>query len=99
MLSAGPAWAENVDGRYKGTFSNTGQCVGGGPTELVIKDRAFTRTFGPNARFDVSVGPDGRFSSQYGQATLSGAVKNGHVDITISGGRTTCVSSQTLDKT
>jgi hypothetical protein len=94
-----PAWAEDVDGHYKGTYSNTGQCIGGGQTEFVIKGRTFTRRFGPGVQFEVTVGPDGSFTSQNGQSALTGVVKNGHADLTITAGRGNCTVHQTLDKT
>ncbi len=95
---AQPARAEEIAGHYKGTYSNTGQCSGGGPSELMIRDRSFTRKFGPNTTFDVTVGPDGRFTSQYGQTTLTGSVRNGHVEIDIVAARGDCRSHQVLDK-
>ncbi len=61
-LETQPAWAEDVDGHYAGTYSNTGSCPGRGASELMIKGRTFTRRFGPNAQFDVTVGPDGSFA-------------------------------------
>lgn len=64
--------------------------------KLMIKGRAFTCKFGPNAQFDVTIGPDGSFSSQYGQSTPTATVKNGHVIMTIAG-RNNCMSRQTLD--
>ena len=94
-----PASAEDVDGHYAGTYSNTGSCPGGGAAELMIKGRSFTRRFGPNAQFDVTVGPDGSFSSQYGASSLTGVVRNGHMTLTIVAGRGNCVVHQTLDKT
>ena len=94
-----PASAEEVDGHYAGTYSNTGQCSGGGPMELNIKNRSFTRQFGPSTKFDVTVGPDGSFTSQYGQSNLSGSVKGGHLTITMSAGKSNCMSTLTLEKT
>ncbi len=97
IAAADPAHAEDVDGHYKGTWTSTGTCSGSGTTEMTIKDRSFTRKFGPIQRFEVTVGADGRVAGQVGQSSLGGTVQNGHVDIEMATGRN-CRTHQVLDK-
>lgn len=92
------SWADEVDGHYKGTSSSTGACSGGGPTEMMIKNRSFIRHFGPNQQFEVTVAPDGSVTSQFGQSSLTGTVKNGHADIDMVSSRGNCRVHQVMDK-
>ena len=92
------ARAEDVDGRYKGTYSSTGTCSGGGPTETVVRDRTVNRRFGPTTQFSAKIGPDGNFSDQEGQYSMTGMVKGGHMEVDLRGGRQECRVHQVLDK-
>ena len=96
-LASGTAAAEDVDGTYRGTYSGTGACPGGGPAQMAVHDRALTRSFGPNISLTATVGPDGAFTGQAGQTTMTGTIRGGHADLTIASSRG-CTVHQIMDK-
>ncbi len=97
LLAMSAHAAEDVDGAYAGTYSGTGNCPGGGPTAMTIRDRALTRNFGPGVTIPATVGADGAFTGQSGQTSMTGSVHAGHVDLDIVSGRG-CRVHQSLDK-
>ncbi len=98
LICISGAYAEDgIDGAYLGTYSNGGKkCTGAGPASMIIHEHVVNRNFGPDTRLTAIVGPDGSFTSQSGQTSMSGKIKNGHVELSIA--NPDCRTRQVLDR-
>jgi len=86
--AAAPVAANNpVDGLYRGRSTplrQSGRCgVFRDPT-VRINNNTITRQFGRD-RLEAAVQQDGTFSTQAGRTTMSGTVRDGHLDAEVGG--------------
>ena len=97
VASGVPVRQERVDGVYRGTSSMNGnRCGSPGAANMTVRDRTVFRAFGPTTQLSAKVQPDGSFATQSGRTTMSGTIRNGHVEL--DAGNEYCRMHQTLDR-
>ena len=92
LASAGPA---SPDGRYDGTMQSVrgGELCGSqDPMTIAVRARSFHFVLNqpqvpeqPTRAFDVSIAPDGSFTSRNGPTFIRGTVRAGHMQGAIAG--------------